>query len=152
MKKWVEKQAVWLSAVPVLLIMAVIFGFSAQNGAQSGGLSGKIALFLTRLVQPDAVAATEQLEHFVRKCAHFTEYATLGFFMLLHFQQIGKRVSFRKQWLWAWVAGTAYAAVDELHQMFVPDRGPSVLDVGLDSVGVAVGVALLVLLCYRRRK
>ena len=38
--------------------------------------------------------------------------------------------------------GIAYAASDELHQVFVPGRRGSVFDILIDSVGVALGVAL----------
>jgi VanZ family protein len=36
-----------------------------------------------------------------------------------------------------------YAASDEFHQSFVPTRGPSIVDVGIDSVGVAAGMFVL---------
>ena len=37
--------------------------------------------------------------------------------------------------------GVAYAASDELHQHFVPGRTGAPLDVAIDAVGVALGVA-----------
>ena len=37
------------------------------------------------------------------------------------------------------VFSVLYAASDEFHQAFVPMRGPSVIDVGIDSAGVAAG-------------
>ena len=52
----------------------------------------------------------------------------------------------RNKWKgFAWVCGTAAACVDETIQVFVPDRGPSVRDVLLDSCGVAAGMLLLYL-------
>jgi VanZ like protein len=71
----------------------------------------------------------------LRKAAHLAEYAVLGALLAraLYHTVTG--------WLWlSWVGGTAYAASDELHQHFVPGRQASLLDLGIDAVGVAVGV------------
>ena len=69
----------------------------------------------------------------LRKIAHATEYAILGFLLL---RAIGHE--------WAAVAlGIAYAAGDELHQHFVPGRFGSPVDVAIDAVGVVVGVLLV---------
>ena len=38
---------------------------------------------------------------------------------------------------------TAYAATDEMHQLFVPGRSGQVSDVLLDSAGAIAGLALL---------
>jgi len=66
----------------------------------------------------------------LRKVAHAAEYAVLGFLLL---RAVGRETA-------ALALGIAYAASDELHQHFVPGRQGSVLDVLLDSVGVAAGV------------
>ena len=43
----------------------------------------------------------------------------------------------------ALLVGIAYAFSDEIHQHFVEGRHPALLDVVLDSVGVAIGIYLL---------
>ena len=43
------------------------------------------------------------------------------------------------------LCGVAAASVDETIQRFVPDRGPSVKDVCIDSCGVLTGIILLYL-------
>ena len=71
----------------------------------------------------------------LRKAAHLAEYAVLG--ALLARALYGTVTG----WAWvSWVAGTAYAASDELHQHFVPGRQASALDLAIDAAGVAVGV------------
>jgi VanZ family protein len=66
----------------------------------------------------------------LRKGAHVTEYAILGGLLL---RALGRDVP-------AFVAAVAYAATDELHQHFVAGRHASPVDVGIDAVGVAIGV------------
>lgn len=68
---------------------------------------------------------------------------------------------------WAWYAGGqklphlaviglgwVYGLVDEFHQMFVPNRIPSVGDWVADAVGVVIGyvTALLLLLAFARAR
>ena len=68
----------------------------------------------------------------LRKCAHVTEYAILG---ALLYRALEREVP-------ALAAGIAYAATDELHQHFVRGRHASPIDVGIDAVGVALGMIL----------
>ena len=66
----------------------------------------------------------------LRKLGHVAEFALLGALLM---RALGRP--------WAALAlGVAYAVSDELHQHFVPGRVGSPLDVGIDAVGVAVGV------------
>jgi VanZ family protein len=66
----------------------------------------------------------------LRKGAHVTEYLVLGALLV---RALGRELP-------AWLAGVAYAATDELHQHFVAGRHASPVDVGIDAVGVALGV------------
>ncbi|HEU6444293.1 MAG TPA: VanZ family protein [Gaiellaceae bacterium] len=68
----------------------------------------------------------------LRKLAHATEYAILAALLVRALGRPG----------WAAVAGVAYAISDEIHQSFVEGREGSPLDVGVDAVGVLVGVLL----------
>jgi VanZ family protein len=68
----------------------------------------------------------------LRKLAHAGEYALLGLLL----QRATRRPSL------ALLLGVLYAISDELHQHFVEGRVGSVLDVGIDAVGLAIGVAL----------
>jgi VanZ family protein len=66
----------------------------------------------------------------LRKCAHVTEYAVLG---ALLYRALEREAP-------ALAAGIAYAATDEFHQHFVHGRHASPVDVGIDAVGVALGM------------
>ena len=68
----------------------------------------------------------------LRKLAHGAEFAVLGALLLR---------ALREE-LPALAAGIAYAVTDEVHQHFVPGRVGSPLDVVIDSVGVALGIAV----------
>lgn len=75
----------------------------------------------------------------LRKIAHMVEYAVL---FLLARRALGNsfgRVPAGRTILFAFIFSVAYAASDEFHQSFVPTRGPSVYDVGIDTIGVFFG-------------
>ena len=59
------------------------------------------------------------------------EYAVLGVLLL---RALGNETP-------AFAAGVLYAASDEFHQHFVAGRHGSPIDVGIDSVGVLLGLA-----------
>ena len=55
------------------------------------------------------------------------------------------------------VTGVAAASIDETIQLFVPGRGPHIRDVGIDSFGVLMGIAILSGIalwkaCYKRKQ
>ena len=142
------------------IVAGMIFWFSAQDGATSGQLSGGITEKVVEVVEPDydSLPEPEQQTLFdavqfaVRKSAHFSEYALLGFLLRL----LCASYALRRGGLVAWLCGTGYAATDELHQWFVAARSAMWQDVCLDSSGVLAGVLLatgiLVLFAYRKRR
>jgi hypothetical protein len=67
----------------------------------------------------------------LRKIAHAAEFAVLGALLARATDRAGL----------ALLLGVLYAVSDEVHQSFVPGRLGSPLDVAIDAVGVAVGVA-----------
>lgn len=145
----------WLGSLAlVLLIMGLIFYFSAQTGAQSGGSSGRVdSVFLRRLFPDFGTLSPERqwelyyrLDFIVRKTAHLLEFAALGFALRLHLQAVTRHRPIRRPQLLAWGLGTLYAASDELHQLFSAGRAARLLDVGIDSLGVILGL-LFFLLC-----
>ena len=129
-----------------ILWMAIIFSFSAKNADESTKESNAVGMFLGSIVYSDFedLQVEEQQEfaenwdHPVRKCAHMTEYAILGFFL------VGARYDGREKC--RRVVGRSlgiaalYAATDEIHQYFVPGRACMFTDVCIDSVGALLGV------------
>lgn len=82
-----------------------------------------------------------KIDHPVRKTAHAMEYAVLGLLTAGAF--IGSRTSILAGILIPWCIASAYAATDEIHQLFVPGRSGQVSDVLLDSAGVLAGLLVL---------
>ncbi|PQO42601.1 VanZ family protein [Blastopirellula marina] len=74
---------------------------------------------------------------------HFTEFALLTLFAAWALQALWPKLG---QWgiLLAMLMCFAYAASDEWHQTFVPDRNGNVTDVLIDSLGVLTATMFLV--------
>ena len=132
-----KKILLWL---PVALCLVVIFFFSSQTGDESLATSGLFA-FLMKF----GLTATA-----IRKLAHFTEFAALGFFTFTAF-----KVNFKNKGLPAVPALVAlYAVSDEIHQLFVPGRACTFIDICIDTAGGITGIALSILLlsvCFREK-
>lgn len=145
--------------VLLLLLYAVIFLFSAQDGATSGGISMSVSrkgiwLFdlLTggRLTAERLAGLVTAFEHPLRKMAHFAEYALMGV-LVYRILYCHMKKGMKRYWLavlWVFVS----AAADEIHQYFVPDRWASVSDVLLDTCGGAAGAFLCMTALYLKEK
>ena len=140
----------WIAALLLLLVLAIavgIFLFSSQTGEESGGISRGLTERIFAFLGADEATA-QKLHHFVRKAAHMAEFAVLGASVSMFLFYISDKGYFhagsrRFQALWAFALAFLYAVTDEVHQYFVPGRGPSAKDVLIDSIGVMIGIALL---------
>lgn len=77
----------------------------------------------------------------LRKIAHFAEFCSLGVLLSWLIQMIRSRKW--ERFVLPIAFGVLAAAVDETIQMFVPGRGPQLRDVGIDALGVLLGVLIL---------
>lgn len=120
----------------LLCNLAFIWGNSLLPGALSGALSDLVGSCLAVLL-PEMPMEEGVESVLLRKLAHFTEFAALGALLswLYGMLQKGKHYSL--------LCGIAAACIDETIQMFVPDRGPAIRDVLIDSCGVVTGMLLL---------
>ena len=146
-----------LSFVPALLLLSLIFGFSAQDGESSGSLSFQISLFIVRLFAPllpastteaDLIARAETIHFFVRKAAHMTEYFLLTLSLQLPLAAwLSHRLTWKARILIGFLCTVVFAALDEFHQAFVPGRSGNFTDVCIDSTGALIA-SLFLLLFY----
>lgn len=132
-------------------ICVILFLSSSQASATE---TSRILGPLLKLLFPSASEATLQTMHFyIRKLAHLTEYAILGFFALRAFAHGGWGFA-RKYHVWLTVLTIlTIASIDEINQSFEPSRTSSIWDVALDFTGgtIAVMVVLFYLRLARRR-
>ena len=114
--------------------LAFIWGNSLLPGEISGAISdavkNAIRWCLSFLRLPPGGGGGGGL---LRKVAHFTEFTCLGGLFTWLFAML------RRPAILALGCGFLAACVDETIQIFVPDRGPGVFDVLIDTAGVAVG-------------
>lgn len=144
-----------LSFLPAILMMCLIYYFSAQTGEVSGNLSYEVSYQIVEtknevlnLGQSYEELSSEAhgIEYYVRKAAHMTEYFLLA--IAISFPLYVYKV--RGFWLMllAGIVCVGFAGLDEYHQSFVANRGPSVKDVGIDSIGAFIGILLVQAFCW----
>lgn len=125
--------------------MALIFSASADS--KSGQHSSRLIAPFLRWLKPDISQATvDGIVFTVRKAAHVTEFAILAALIWRARRQPVKQDP--RPWKWSHAAfalglTALYSASDELHQLFVPTREGRIGDVLLDTLGAALGLALI---------
>ncbi len=131
---------------PVVLWMTLIF-WGSTDALSANRTSRFLGPFLRWLVPGITSEAEGRVRFVIRKGGHVSEYAVLA---LLLARALRSRVEpgsprGHRVWVWgAWGLATAYAFTDEFHQSFHTSRQGSLLDVGIDSMGAAVGVLVFV--------
>ena len=130
----------------VFLYICWIFSNSLNNGNLSSAESGTITRFILQC--PSWIGITipfDVFHHFIRKLAHFLEYALLGFLTSL---SIHKEALFHNRTL-NWIFfGIIPPLMDEGIQHFVPGRYGALTDSFLDMSGYCFGTAVF-LICFR---
>jgi VanZ family protein len=134
---------------PALVWAAFIFIMSTDSF--SSAHTSRFFEPLLRWLFPGITADQfDLIHHIIRKSAHFVEYFI--FFVLLY---RGVRITrgARAGWHWswalmAWLIAAVYSALDEIHQIFVPSRGPSAWDSLIDTTGALIAL-FVVFLLYR---
>lgn len=137
----------------LIAIFVTIFGFSNQNSETSAGLSQKVTNFVVEMIpsikdmpEPEKENVVDRIENIIRKIAHYSIYTLVG--ILLMSLMITYKLKELDRIAVSLIIGVIYASTDEIHQAFVPGRGPLVTDVILDSMGVLTGICI-VLLVYK---
>ena len=129
---------------PAVLWMGVIFAMSAMPGDASGEQSGRLVGLIQwaaalLLGQEKAAGISQDMIHLlVRKGAHMAEFAVL----FGCYDYALEREGTKRSGLTALMLCAIYAATDEWHQSFIADRGPSVVDVGIDTLGAGIAWGL----------
>ena len=131
----------WL---PVLLWAGFIFWMSTEAGStrHTSRIIGPVLRWLYPGVQEATVA---RVQFFVRKTAHFSEYALLALLVW----RARRRPAWNDPRSWSWpearfvlLTAALFAASDEFHQTFVPGREGQVTDALLDTAGASGGLGV----------
>ncbi|WP_236354773.1 VanZ family protein [Konateibacter massiliensis] len=138
------------SFLPALLMMYMIYSFSADSGTVSSGLSYKVSeqIVVTADKVLDLNLGSEEISYYkerinypVRKAAHMTEYACLAVAIAFPLYVYGVRGI--GLMILTGTLCVSYAMLDEYHQSFVAGRVASPKDVAIDSIGVICGVIIV---------
>lgn len=118
-------------------VMYIIFCFSADTGVESKEISEKLLAIIINYLSGIS-------HNFLRKLAHFSEYAALGFcfFGAIHFTFNVKKIYIPL------IPCVLYAVSDEIHQYFIPERACRLFDVFIDTCGSAVGILVFLLILH----
>jgi len=141
-----------------LIVMSLIFLASSQQGDESGELSLWVTDITVGTVWRIVGAQGEEMpdgfarvaEFTIRKAAHFAIY-----FMLAFCVGNAVRALTPKKSTVFWVAliwGSAYGALDEFYQTFIPGRVGIWYDWLINSAGAFVAAVLVVKLLMRKRR
>lgn len=143
----------------LLTTFATIFKFSSQIAEESDDISNGVLRkiidvfpYTKELSEEIKIKMVEHGNPIIRKLAHFFIYALVGVWIMAFMSTFDIRLY--KKWIISMLVGVLYAASDEFHQSFVPGRGPSIVDVGIDSLGVLTGIlaVLIIISIYRALK
>lgn len=127
-------RALWLRLSPALLWQALIWLLSSRPWPTAGGLVARLWLLLPQGLRELLPAD---------KAVHATFYAILALLWVWGLplrQRVGA----------AWLLATAWGALDEFHQSYVPGRTADLWDLLADAVGAALAVGLWAWLPRRR--
>ena len=142
----------------VVVNMVIIFSLSAESREESSERSTGVTTFVVKLLYADyddmsyneQLEAVEDAHRYVRKAAHFLEYALLGFLtsgllLFLRRYMYRHKIDHWKTWFYPAEFCFLYAVTDEVHQIF-SNRGSSAKDVLIDTAGAICGILLIQLI------
>lgn len=144
-----------LSVVPALLMMYVIFNFSAQEGVESAALSREVSKAIILAYNKILVKGYDNytlnqlidyIHPYVRKGAHITEY--FGLAMAVSLPLWVYRIRGFGLTLFAGFFCVMFAVLDEYHQSFTAGRTATLRDVLIDSIGILIGIIVIRIVCY----
>ena len=128
-----------------------IFNFSNQDGKASSGLSRKVARkivdvfpYTKNLSEKTKNKIVEKTQPIIRKGAHLSIYTLVGIFIMSFISTY--KIHLKYKFLISILVGLVYASSDEIHQSFILGRTASIIDVGIDTVGVFLGIILVLII------
>jgi len=145
-----------LAWVCVILTMTMIFMFSMQNGEKSSQTSTEVVKNVLEITMPKeeiTPQVVKKYEFSFRKAAHFSVYLLLGFSLITAFNVTFDKKLKYFEYLISIIIAFGYANLDEFVYQNVSDsRGPSFIDVLIDTAGSLIGIVFFVLILLLMKK
>ena len=138
----------WL---PVGAMLGVMYYFSTDvfSGENTRGIVETILGWMVGRASQHTIA---RANYFVRKSAHFIEYAILAALLFRAFRA-DSRFAWRFRWfIYSLMTIVAWALLDEFHQTLTHRRGGSIYDSMLDSSGGLFALLIIRLLSLRKKR
>ncbi len=140
--------------IMLLIVAGIIFWFSHDSQAETLSKSAILTDPLAdrvlegmedqELTEYEVWSTRKRVIVFVRKTAHFLEFAAFGFFLC----QLLVLYKVKHPLVFATLGSMLYAISDEIHQLLMKTREPRVTDVLVDTAGGLCGAAALLLLFW----
>jgi VanZ family protein len=127
----------------VLVIAWMCLIFAGSTDLMSAAHTSRFLVPFVLWLDPHISFQTIMLiQTIVRKTGHVTEYAILAVLLwrVLRHHWSDVRTGFWRSALVALTLAMIFAVTDEFHQSFVPSRGATAHDVGIDILGAMAGL------------
>lgn len=137
-----------IKLLALISCMAMIFYFSSRVDIESDKQSNGLMIFLYNFYKLfGKLSLQDYLDaygFYVRKLAHFSEFALLGLLAYLNIEEYYQDNNF----ILSLILCFTYATSDEIHQLFVPGRACSFKDILIDTYGSL----FMIIICHLLKK
>lgn len=141
------KRRLCLCIVALAANLIFIWGNSMMPGHISAAFSHFVRNIFSFLFPGEGSGDIHSGEGILRKIAHVLEFCSLGFLLCVLMHLLHKPIFL------SLLPGVLTGAIDECIQLLVPERGPHIRDVGIDTLGVIAGIGIFtIVLAIRKRK
>ena len=140
-----RKRYCW--GIVTIAVLILIWGNSMLPGSIPGTISSEASQGILSVIYkliPNLPFDFDSFHSFIRKAAHFGEYALLG----ICFYQFVCTYRIKHPLIYTLMLCAGCACIDELIQAFTPNRLSKLSDVMLDSIGAYCGMGL----CHRVKR
>ena len=143
-----------LRGILILLLLGtfiMIFNFSSEDSDKSGNTSQKITNEITKNIESiqklnkvEKTKTLDRIESIIRKIAHFSLYTLVGLLLMAICSTYN--INEKLKVIISLSVGIFYAISDEIHQMFIAGRTAKPTDVFIDTLGVVLGILIIMLI------
>ena len=142
--------ASWQFKLFMFLLTGGFIGFAFINSAMPADVSSNDSKWVLEFIQSiinNFGLNIELTEYFIRKTAHFTEYAAIGAMFMMCGYSFDKLKPYR-YYSTMLFAGILTPVIDETIQLFVSGRSGQLTDVWIDFSGVITGLFVMFVILF----